>query len=252
MKNWKKLLLACFLLATTAVHAEEISARSWVGTMGKNIPVKLEYTQQGHVVKGTIRYLKSKNKAPILIIGTIEQGNIRLREFEPSGNITGVIHGTQTGNTFDGTWAAPTTDKEFALHLTAQLPNPAPKSFTLPSNTKIAGEYYYQYSENGYQGTLEIQRKNARNTHFSISSVTNAPAHNIADVSDDVPNIVNNSFTYKLPNDPDTSTAYQCEFKTDFYQDFAIVTYTQENTDCGFGFNATVEGIFLKLKKTNN
>lgn len=79
-------------------HAQKVADPSqtvWTGKINNTIPVRLVYTVHETLITGAITYLNTKNKSPLKVIGTIEEdGSIRLCEFEPDGNITGIITGT--------------------------------------------------------------------------------------------------------------------------------------------------------------
>ncbi|HEX6334893.1 MAG TPA: hypothetical protein VFZ78_11745, partial [Flavisolibacter sp.] len=105
------------------------------------------------------------------------------------------------------------------------------------------GHYHYQYSEAGYHGDLDVQMISEDRVAFSIFSVTNDPARNLAEVPQDTVQITGNSFLYTIPGSD------SCEFRVTFYRTFATVAYTRGYCDGQFGMNATVDGIFLKVVK---
>lgn len=215
---------------------------SWKGFLNGKIPVFIHYQLDGNLIVGEIIYLNTKNKLPITLLGTIEDDkSYRILEFEKSGNITGVIIGSPTGNTFKGSWTSPKTKKELVLNLVKKDTTLASKEI----ETKLEdlfGHYHYQYSEAGYQGDLEINKLPDSKAVFGISSVTSEPARNIANIEDDTISLKATHFTYKLADTDD------CEFKVKFYKGFAWVQYTKGTCSGQFGLNATIDGIYLKTK----
>lgn len=214
----------------------------WTGTLNDKIPVFLHYKQDSNLIIGEITYLNTKNKQSIILLGTIEDDkSYRLLEFEKSGNITGIITGLPTDNSFAGSWFSPKTRKELTLKLIKK--DTVVNSVT--TNTKlqdIFGHYHYQYSEAGYQGDFEVTQLPNSKAIFGITSVTGEPGRNVAQIDDDTISLTTTQFIYKLTDTDD------CEFKVQFYKGFAFIKYTKGFCKGQFGMNATVDGIFLKTE----
>lgn len=214
----------------------------WKGYINKTIPIYLHYQIENKIAVGEIIYLNTKEKLPIKVIGSITEGYFRLLEFEPSGNITGIISGKiSSENHFTGDWFSPKNNKSFTLDLTIKDTSVLSPNI-IADTEEMFGKYHYQYSEEGYQGDFTIAKVNDNKAAFEIFSVTNEPARNIADVAKDTIEITSNSFIYNIANSED------CEFEVTFYKDFVAIHYTKEYCTSQFGHNATVEGIFLKVK----
>jgi hypothetical protein len=215
---------------------------SWLGTINKT-PVFLHYSLQDKVIIGEIVYLNTKSKTPIKLLGTIEEDkSYRLLEFENDGNISGIITGNPEKQVFSGSWFSPKSRKELKLKLA--LKDTLMQSADFAPNIKdIFGTYHYQYSEEGYSGDFEINKLNDNKVQFNIISVTGAPGHNVAEVPNDTIQMTGNNFIYKIP---DTDS---CEFKVTFYKDFLFVNYTKGYCSGQFGLNASIDGIFLKVRK---
>lgn len=105
------------------------------------------------------------------------------------------------------------------------------------------GLYHYQYSEEGSQGSLQVEKLGKDKIAFSIFSVTSAPARNIADVQKDTVSLTGNSFVYTIPGSD------SCAFKVSFYKGFVQVNYTKGYCSGQFGMNATVDGVFVKVDR---
>lgn len=214
----------------------------WSGTVNAKTPVFIHYQVSDQLIVGEITYLNTKEKKPIKIIGTIEEDkSYRILEFEPDGNISGIITGTPVERAFNGQWFSPKTRKELDLQLFRV--DSLIQSRSIEADLKdVYGDYRYQYSEAGYQGAFNIDRVSDDRASFSISSVTGEPARNIADIGTDTIRLGATNFIYKVPETD------SCEFKVSFFKGFAYVNYTIGNCDGQFGHNATIEGIFLKMK----
>ena len=259
MKHWTYLLLLTLISCNnqqqkvnnsdTSVYAMPADLTNnknetcWTGTLNGKTSVFIHYQLDSNLIIGEITYLNTKDKLPIRLLGTIEDDkSYRLLEFDKSGNITGIITGLPTDGTFKGTWFSPKTRKELSLALSL-----ADTSITSPdiqtNSNQIFGNYHYQYGEYGYSGDFEINRVDKSKIDFNIISVTNLErGGNIAEVEKDTVVMKGNSFIYKIP-DSDS-----CEFKTTFYKDFVYINYTRGYCSGQFGMNATIDGIYLKMK----
>lgn len=218
---------------------------AWRGTINQKIPVFVHFQQDDQIVVGTITYLNTKAKDAIKLIGTFDkESGYYLREFDQKGNITGIISGNQVDDSFTGRWYAPGRENKWTLYLTRSdtlIPSPKIKA----DMTNIFGNYYYQFGEAGYQGSLQLSPEVNDKLSFSLSSMTQAPARNMADISATV-ELNNAEFLYRISEQGDET---DCTCKVKFYKDFAYVKYTKDNCLGIFGHRATVEGVFLKLYK---
>lgn len=216
---------------------------SWSGTINNKIPVFLHYSIYNKVIIGEITYLNTKDKKPIKLLGTIEEDkSYRLLEFEKDGNISGIITGNPGPRVFDGIWFSPKTRQELQLKLSTK-DTLIETSNDQAESKEIYGSYHYQYSEEGYQGDFEINKLRDNKVEFNILSVTGAPGRNIAEVPTDTIQMTGNMFTYKIP---DTDS---CEFKVTFFKGFLVVNYTKGYCSGQFGLNASIDGIFLKVRE---
>jgi hypothetical protein len=215
----------------------------WTGTLNVNTPIFVHYQLDSNLVIGEIIYLNTKDKLPIRLLGTIEKDkNYRLLEFDKTGNITGVITGVPTDKVFKGSWFSPKSNKELAMVLSI-ADTVIPAADIKPIHNQIFGNYHYQYGENGFNGDFEINRVSHDKVDFNILSLTNVErGPNIAEVEKDTILMKGNSFVYQIPYSD------SCEFKTTFYKDFLYINYTKGYCNGHFGLNASIDGIYLKLK----
>jgi hypothetical protein len=215
----------------------------WTGTLNSKTPIFIHYQLDSNIIVGEITYLNTKDKLPIRLLGTIEEGkSYRLLEFDKTGNITGVIEGTPTENEFNGSWVSPRTKKELEMKLLPKdtlINCPSIK----PDPNQIFGAYHYQYGENGYNGDFELSKIGDGKTAFHILSLTNVErGPNIAEVEKDTIAFSGDKFIYKIPESDN------CEFKVTFYKGFVYVNYTKGYCESQFGLNATIDGIYLKTE----
>ncbi|MBS4063593.1 MAG: hypothetical protein KGZ74_03490 [Chitinophagaceae bacterium] len=235
----------------TAVQSKILTANEphskneicWTGTLNSKTPVFIHYQLDSNLIIGEITYLNTKNRIPIRLLGTIENDkSYRLLEFDESGNITGIIEGKPTEQSFKGIWVSPKSKKELSLSLTAKdsvITSPSIK----PDQNQVFGEYHYQYGENGFNGDFKIDKVADGKIEFNIFSLTNVErGPNIAEVEKDTIPMNGNSFVYKIPESDD------CEFKVTFYKGFVYINYTKGYCAGQFGLNATIDGIYLKIK----
>jgi hypothetical protein len=214
----------------------------WAGTLNGKIPVFIHYQVDSNLIIGEIIYLNTKDKLPIALLGTIEDDkSYRLLEFEKTGNITGIITGLPIEKVFEGTWFSPKTRKQLVLNLVTKdtVVN------SIPANTEfgdIFGQYHYQYGEAGYQGDFEIKKLGNSKASFGITSVTEEPTRNVAQINDDTITLYRTEFIYKLPG------TENCAFEVKIYKGFTYIRYTKGSCEGQFGMNATIDGIFLKTK----
>lgn len=215
----------------------------WAGTLNGKTPIFLHYQLDSNLIIGEITYLNTKDKLPIRLLGTIEEDkSYRLLEFDESGNITGVIEGKPTKKSFNGIWVSPKSKKELSLSLSSKdsvIKSPSVKA----DESQIFGSYHYQYGSSGYNGDFEIHKLADNKIDFNILSLTNVErGPNIAEIEKDTIPLIGSSFVYKVPDSDD------CEFKVTFYKGFVYINYTRGYCESQFGLNATIDGIYLKIK----
>ncbi|KIO75463.1 hypothetical protein TH53_20530 [Pedobacter lusitanus] len=241
MKN----LLLILLLTIGVCHAQEKKiaapkAYSLVGTIDKKIPVSLDFTVSKNMILGNIRYLNTKAKLPIRIIGYVNTGgDYIMEEYGKDGTIGAVINVKWKAGKLSGAWNPIGKKASYVIHLMLKDGEARQETF-LP--VTLAGTYTYQYGEKGYQGSIEI-KKDKNNTYtYEIGSVTSDPARNQADASGTGIIIKDNAFVIDINK--------SCKFDVTFYNGFLIISSLDKTgaSNCEFGFNATLEGTYLKVK----
>jgi hypothetical protein len=218
-------------------HSEsETWSALYAGKLDGKIEVELQLFGKGEDVRGTITYKKSGK--PIIVIGKKHpDGTFYLRELQPDGNITGVMSCTEVGKKLSGSWYAPNTDKELKLELEATAQQAGANWPYSPK--RIDGEYHYHYGEEGPVGYLKVEARGDDEVTFEFNCITSAPGRNMAMIDPTEGTVVDGVLSYKFPD-------LDCAFEIRFYDGFAIVSYVNEQYQCEFGHNASIEGEFLK------
>lgn len=213
------------------------------GFINKKIPVELNISVSNQLILGEIKYLNTKLKKPIKIIGHIEdQNQYSLYEFEKDGNISGRIDAARKNNKLEGEWSGTKSDTSYTIILAVKTNQSLkPETFLSLQPHQLAGEYAYQYGEKGYQGSITIKKVSGNTYSYDIGSVTHDPGRNIADASGKAV-LKNNQLIIQVNK--------SCKFKVKFYNGFLIISQegSYQLNDCEFGFNATLEGTYLKIK----
>lgn len=227
------------------------------GSINKRLPVELDIQilpnrtyQKSRLVVGTLKYLNSRARKPLTVIGTADYDNkrlshINLKEFAASGNITGLMLLSPFGKGLVGDWSKPRdTSSDMNLKLRLIKKYTPTQYIKTPAKKNWFGKYVYQYGEKGFQGGFTLKKAKHGEADFSFGSLTEAPARNMADI-DSVVKLNQAGFVLK----PFTDTP-KCEIQAQFFDGFATLAYTDENatSPCPFGHRATAEGIFLKVK----
>ena len=224
------------------VHKEEPVFYKWAGNIRSNIPVSAWFVVKGKILKGELTYLKTKYRSPITILGSVKEHNrVEFSEFQKNGLITGTFSGKLSNDSCTGTWSSPKSGRDFPFELVFKdttLAN-ADTSF-IPAS--IPGEYAYKFGDKGPGGGITIKEISHELYSFEINCVTGAPGYNVAELTADSIRFSDNAVVYSMPH------ADKCQFSIKVFKGFLIIDYLNENYDCGFGLNASVDGVFLKTK----
>lgn len=217
---------------------------AWKGTIDHKIPVLIYYQTDSNLMVGEIIYLNTKQQEPIKLAGLVQDdNNYRFQEFEKNGNISGVINVNSNPGKLTGTWMSPATMKELPVELFSLDTNLMAEPEIKTDRNSTFGKYAYEYGTKGYKGYFNLNKIDDMKADFEISAVTSEERGlNLADVKKDTINLPVNSFTYEIPD------SGKCGFKVKLYKDFAYIYYTNGYCTGQFGHNATIEGIFLKIK----
>ncbi len=210
------------------------------GKIASNIPAFLWFSVKDSIAVGQIKYTKVKSSMSIRVIGFItEEGDIKLNEVSNNGNITGIFYGKMTTGNFSGTWVSPKTRKGLAFNFKNKdtLINGVDAELELKN---FAGKYQYGYGKGGAEGNLLVSQINKSLVTIKFSNYTDAPARNSAELKLEKLTLSRNEIVYKLED------ANSCVFRIRFFKDFAVVTYINNQRDCGFGNGAEIEGVYLK------
>lgn len=241
-----KTILIILIFSKSICHAQQnntVQKYKLSGFINKKIPVELNISISNQLILGDIRYLGTRSKQPIKIIGRVEnQNQYSLHEFQRDGNISGIIDATLINNKLEGEWYATKSDTSYAITLTLKTnQNLKQEIFSPLKPDQLAGEYAYQYGEKGYQGSITIKKESGNTYSYDIGSVTRDPGRNIADASGKA--ILKNDQLIIQVNK-------SCKFKVKFYNGFLVISQEGPDklNDCEFGFNATLEGTYLKIK----
>lgn len=249
--KYTKLLQLLFLITSIQliasqqpVNAQAFKVYSWAGTINNKIPVSVWYTMKDNAISGEIVYKKTGK--PIQLRGFINhQGDYEISEFQPSGNITGVITGKSKNNEFTGSWHAPGSEQFLSIKLKpiGTVGTTLAKIDPTITTTNYAGTYVYE-SKDGLSGLLKIKKtSNGQYMLEILNSTTVGQAINDATIEETPITITNGQATYE------SADFEQCKFKIRFFTDFVVVNYIDNKADCGFGRGTTVEGVYLRKAK---
>jgi len=259
----QKLIFILFLCLSAQSYAQSTKPRhqsspehinglyKFSGKLNNKIPVFIWFIVKDSVLKGEVTYLNTHARQPITIAGTIilvdkfnafgkiieRHNGALIYEFNKNGYITGTYMTTFKGTGFEGTWSKPGSEKELPFHL-LHSDSVLSKRDTVLTSNNIPGEYLYRFGEKGSQGGIDIKQTDKTNFLISINCTTAGPSYNVANVEPVNVHMVGNSFIYRVP---DTD----CKFKISFFDNFAVITQLK-GTECGFGLNASIDGVFIK------
>jgi len=226
--------------ADTAV-TEDIYADidAWQGNVDGRYPVLMWYRIFGDVVSGYLFYTENKTGDSIRIIGHTRDSLARILEVWPDGHVSGIWNMELHTSSAEGTWYAPETGKEYSASL--MHIDTAVTIQDIKAEGELTGRYEYSYGDKGARGILKVLQQ-SDTVIIGFDNVTGAPAHNLA-VLDAIPLPLNgNEAVYSV-------TDYgNCAVRIRFYKSFAVVNYIDNRNRCGFGHNATVDGIYMKIE----
>lgn len=219
----------------------EIMYYEYEGTLEGNIPIQLSFHQSDELVKGELIYKKVGK--PITIIGTVDEGGYyRILEFGAKGMVTGILSGNFKSDAKNLSWFSPESRKSLKMEL--ELKNKKEDNLDLAHND-ILGDYRYEFGKDGALGNLKVNKVTKDSIYFDLSCLTQAPARNMATM-EEAAMVINGN---KISIDYKEGEFYDCAYDILFYKDFAWIKYVDDRAECGFGHNAHVDGIFLKVEE---
>jgi hypothetical protein len=238
MKNFLTAIVLLFIgISPASAQLQKNKHYTFQALIGKSTKAQLWLTQTDDIVIGEIEY--SKGKRPIALRGIEEDGLFRILEFSPDGTITGIITGKLKNNQFSGEWFSPKSRKSLAIGFKLQEPTTL-KGASLLTQSYSGGTYTYSYGKDAHQGYLNVKRISADSAMIEVSNLTAAPAYNQATIEPSTVSVTNNQVIYNV--------LQGCTIRIRFYSDFAVIDYVNKESDCLFGMNATVDGVYWKRK----
>lgn len=224
---------------TNLADEPEREIYAWQGNLDGQYPVLMWYRQNGEVLRGSLFYTEQKNARPITIVGTITGSMYRILEMQHDGNVTGIWNLLPAAATVEGDWFSPqkrTGYNASLMHIDTAVTIPK-----LTHNSNVSGTYSYSYGADGAYGHLEVVQ-NEHSVNIEFSNITDAPARNMAMLTATDLHLSENEVNYHA----DEYGA--CAIRIRFYNGFAVVSYMDDKRSCGFGHNATVDGVYLKTR----
>jgi hypothetical protein len=229
----KKILL--FLFINNLCFAQtKLSEITYEGFINNKIPINLSLTFNGNLVYGTLTYKKVGQ--PIKVIGSIENNDVLIYEFEEKANITGIYYGTKKGDEISGSWSNPNgKEMSFSIKKTATT------QIDKPENNAVTGSYAYSFGKDGGTGNLYVQQVGKDKIIFEVQAVKGPPSYNQAAIEKMSLKLFKNEAIYE------NNEFGKCKFKISFFDGGANIVYLNEAYDCGFGNGASVIGNYFKF-----
>lgn len=228
----KKILL--IVLISQSVFAQtKLLQQMYDGLINNRISINLSLTFDGNLVYGTLIYKKVGQ--PIKIIGSLQNDEIMLHEFDGKTDITGIYYGTKKGDEISGSWSSP-SGKEMKFSVKKTTSNEISKT----EITSVTGTYAYSFGKDGGTGNMYVRQAEKDKIILEIQAIKGPPSYNQAIIEKNTLKLVNNEAIYE-------NTEFgKCEFKISFFEGGANIVYVGEAYDCGFGNGASVVGNYLK------
>lgn len=210
---------------------------AWQGNLDGKYPVLMWYKEQGDVLRGSLCYTEHKNAGPIQIIGTINNNEYRILEMPAEGEVTGIWLLTPSFHGAEGKWWSP--DGKNSYNASLMRTDTAVTIPAIATKGSFSGFYRYRWGEDGAMGTMTVSH-NENSVTVSFNNVTAAPAYNMAVLDDITLPLSGNEAIYQ------SGEYRECTFRISFYNGFAVVNYIDNKEDCGFGHNASVNGVYVR------
>lgn len=223
---------------------DEYTYYEFKGSLEGDIPIEIHLNVFGELIQGELFYKKVGK--PIRVIGGINEDDYwSISEFAADGNITGLLTGNFKEQK-DLTWYSPATRKRRKMDLTLEQKTKKTTVISLFKTDKIIGKYSYQYGEEGPLGNLEVKEAEGDSVYLDLVCLTHAPGRNIASVEETTLYVKDDKISIIYGERGDEFT--DCAFDINFYKDFVFIDYIDNRTQCEFGHNAYVSGIFSRVE----
>jgi hypothetical protein len=242
-----KLIIIVLLLCSICAKGASVPDNgiyTYEGTIGKKTKVFVWLTFRDSIAFGEITYKKTGKAIKLRGFPSIDIGNYSINEYASNGDVTGTLFGVIKSDSFIGGWYYPDKNKSLPLRLVYK-DTIVVGIDTITKATLVEGSYTYNFPQ-GPSAFLEILAKGNDSLTFQfncLSSFVKGGAPNIGEIEETAIKRVTTSFIYLMPESEN-----RCEFEVKFYKDVAWVHYLHDRNECGFGNNANIDGLYLKVK----
>jgi hypothetical protein len=234
MKALQYLLI--LLLISTLAQSQTFNQKIFDGSINGKIPIILTLNFSGQAVYGNVIY--KKKGIPISVVGRISENSLFLYELMPNGDVTGIYSAVLKQDKITGTWSAAKRD---AKGLSLSLIKTKEQNTSRKALKDVTGSYKYSFGEEGGSGNLQVQQIGNNKVAIGFENVTAAPGYNLAYIDKTILKLINNQATYE------NNEFGKCKFIITFLENSAVVDYSENSFDCGFGHNAYVSGSYMKV-----
>ncbi len=208
------------------------------GTINGRFPIIMNLIFDDNLVEGTLIY--KKVGLPIKIIGSIDNNEFTLNEFDTNTQITGTFIAEITGRRLVGYWFSPDGKQmSFVAGQTEEAFAPTKKPFPL------SGNYAYNLGKDSGSGSLYVQQVSQDKIIIEMQAVGSSPSFNQATIEKTEISVKNNVAYYE------NKEYGNCKLKLSFTEGGASVIYMPNGFDCGFGNAVSVVGNYLKFDTKN-
>jgi len=223
-----------FTLFTSPVFAQtKLSQQTYEGFINGKISILMTLTFDDNLIYGTMIYKVVKQ--PIKLVGSLENGNILLHEFDDKTDVTGIYYGKKNGDNISGFWSKPNSEKEMNFTLKKTAETQIDKA--IPN---VTGTYAYGFGKEAGTGSMYINQLAKDKIMVEMQAIRGAPSYNQAVIEKTTLKLTSNQAIYE------NNEFGKCKLKIIFFEGGATIVYVGEAFECGFGNAATVAGNYLK------
>lgn len=226
-------LLLFSLFSSFSFAQNSLSKETFDGLINNKIPILMTLTFDDNLIYGTLVY-KRVGQA-IKVVGSLENGNVLLHEFDSKTEVTGIYYGTKKGDEITGFWSKPNSEKEMSFNLKKASEI---KIESAPINT--TGTYNYSFGKEAGTGSLYVNQISKDKIIVEMQALRGAPSYNQAIIEKTTLKLNGNQALYE------NNEFGKCKLKIIFFEGGATIVYQDEAFECGFGNAATVAGNYLK------